>query len=163
MKTVEFIKSSGPSGTTLNPHWSYRSVPAGAESGTYVLATEAVAEIAALREELETERMRLAACGVVAMANTIESAAKTRIPKDNPYYSASLGDVEAVVDREMALREQLSAEQTSVNELSLANQDLHERQRVLVETLRLAINKFDDEGYHCIAYTLKAALETSDA
>ena len=35
-------------------------------------------EIAALRVELETERMRLVACGVVALANTPDSAKQTR-------------------------------------------------------------------------------------
>jgi hypothetical protein len=55
-------------------------------------------------EELEVERMRLVACGVVAMANTEASAAKTRLPKSHPYYSASLDDVERAVEREMDLR-----------------------------------------------------------
>lgn len=65
------------------------------------------AEIEYLRQQLETERIRLAACGCVAMANTPESAAKTRemLPQ---YRSASCDDVAAAVDREMALRQQLS-------------------------------------------------------
>jgi hypothetical protein len=57
-----------------------------------------------LEAELETERLRLAGVGVVAQANTQESAALCRVPKDSPYYSASMSDVEAAVDREMALR-----------------------------------------------------------
>jgi DNA repair exonuclease SbcCD ATPase subunit len=64
---------------------------------------ECYSEIERLRSELETDRMRLAACGVVAMANTPESSRKARIPRDSPYWSASLGDVEAAVDREMKL------------------------------------------------------------
>lgn len=71
------------------------------------LINEAADEIESLRQQLETERVRLAACGVVAMANTPESAAKARemLPQ---YRSASRDDVAAAVDREMALREQVS-------------------------------------------------------
>ncbi len=57
--------------------------------------------------ELKTERIRLAACGVVALANTPDSAAKARemLPE---YRSASCDGVARTVDREMALREQLA-------------------------------------------------------
>ena len=59
--------------------------------------------IAELEAELEAERLRLAACGVVAMADTPESASKARdIHMD--YWSASLGDVIRQVDALMALR-----------------------------------------------------------
>ena len=61
------------------------------------------AEIEALKEELETERVRLAACGVVAMANTPETASKCREMRPE-YRSASCDDVAKAVDREMALR-----------------------------------------------------------
>ena len=56
--------------------------------------------------ELETERMRLAACGVVALANTPESAAAARemLPE---YRSASLDDVERAVDEQMRLRSEI--------------------------------------------------------
>lgn len=56
-----------------------------------------------LRAESETERIRLAACGVVALSNTPESAAKMRemLPE---YRAASCDDVARAVDREMALR-----------------------------------------------------------
>lgn len=64
-------------------------------------------EIAALKEDLETERMRLTACGVIAMANTRETAEEAR--KMRPEYrSASLGDVERAVDCEMQYREELA-------------------------------------------------------
>jgi len=56
-----------------------------------------------LREELERERMRLAACGVVANANTPESAKKWRNMRDE-YRSASCDGVARAVDREMRLR-----------------------------------------------------------
>lgn len=70
--------------------------------------TQDAQEIAALKGELEDERIRLAACGVVAMANTPESAAKMRQMKDK-YRSASLSDVERAVDAEMALRAELAS------------------------------------------------------
>jgi len=59
---------------------------------------------AELRKELETERMRLAACGVASMSNTTESAKAQRITRDNPYWSASYGDICNMVDREIKLR-----------------------------------------------------------
>jgi hypothetical protein len=64
-------------------------------------------EIASLKTELETERIRLAACGVIAMANTRDSAAKYREMHPD-YESASAHDVAIAVDREMDLREQLA-------------------------------------------------------
>ncbi len=67
----------------------------------------ALARIAELVAELETERMRLAACGVVALANTHESAKSAREMKPE-YVSASLQDVIKAVDREMALRERVA-------------------------------------------------------
>jgi transcription initiation factor TFIIIB Brf1 subunit/transcription initiation factor TFIIB len=56
--------------------------------------------------ELERERMRLAACGVVADANTPESAKKWRNMRDE-YRSASCDGVARAVDREMRLRRAL--------------------------------------------------------
>lgn len=73
-------------------------------------AIEEIAELGQRLEEsekeLERERMRLLACGVVALANTRESAAKQRkmMPE---YWSASCGDVCNAIDREMDLRERL--------------------------------------------------------
>ena len=53
--------------------------------------------------ELERERMRLAACGVVALANTPDSSAKARdMPHD--YRSASCDDVARMVDLQMQYR-----------------------------------------------------------
>ncbi len=59
-----------------------------------------------MSEELERERMRLAACGVVALANTPESAARARQMKDE-YRSASCDDVANAVDEQMRLRAEL--------------------------------------------------------
>jgi hypothetical protein len=58
-----------------------------------------------LYDEVERLRMQLAACGVVAMANTRETAAKQRDMHPD-YMSASCQDVIRAVDREMALREE---------------------------------------------------------
>jgi hypothetical protein len=63
-------------------------------------------EIEQLDTELERERMRLAACGVVALANTEESATKARLMHDD-YRSASCDDVARMVDVQMKLRTQV--------------------------------------------------------
>lgn len=64
-------------------------------------------EIDILKEQLETERMRLAACGVVAMSNTRESLAKQSLEADSPYISASYTDVLRAVSAEIKYREAL--------------------------------------------------------
>ncbi len=53
--------------------------------------------------ECERRQMQLAACGVVALANTIESAGEARQMHPD-YMSASCSDVAGAVDRELALR-----------------------------------------------------------
>ena len=58
--------------------------------------------------ELERERMRLAACGVVALADTPESAAQAREMRDE-YRSASCDDVARRVDECMTLRAERDA------------------------------------------------------
>ena len=55
--------------------------------------------------EIERLSMQLAACGVVALANTPESAGEARQMHPD-YMSASCSDVADAVDREMALRQQ---------------------------------------------------------
>ena len=77
--------------------------------GTITMASEEydamVAERDRLRAENERLQMQLAACGVIALANTPESAGEAR--KMHPdYMSASCSDVADAVDREMALRQQ---------------------------------------------------------
>ena len=59
--------------------------------------------LAAVECELETERIRLAACSVIANANTPESAISARQMAPG-YWSSSAADVATAVDREMALR-----------------------------------------------------------
>lgn len=63
-------------------------------------------EIERLRAELETERMRRTACGVVALANTPDSATKARdMPPE--WRSASCDAVARMVDENMRLRAEL--------------------------------------------------------
>lgn len=59
--------------------------------------------VVVLQKELETERMRLAAIGVVACADTPESASSARQMHPD-YRSAALDDVERRVDECIALR-----------------------------------------------------------
>jgi len=91
-----------------------------------------VTTLAADREaELETERMRLAACGVVALSNTAESAAEAR--KMSPaYWSASCGDVAAAVDEQMRLRAALAEAQKDAARLDF----LTERPDLTLRTQR---------------------------
>jgi hypothetical protein len=64
---------------------------------------KAVQELTDLRNDLERERMRLVACGVVAMADTPESAVQARQMHPD-YHSASCDNVARRVDECMALR-----------------------------------------------------------
>lgn len=74
------------------------------------------AQVERLKADLERERMRLVACGVVALANTAETAAKAR-EMSPEYWSASCGDVARAVDREMDLRARLAASKETVRGL----------------------------------------------
>ena len=76
-------------------------------------------EIAKRDEELaecERLRMQLAACGVVALANTIESAGEARQMHPD-YMSASCSDVADAVDREIALRTERDQHAQRIGEL----------------------------------------------
>ena len=77
-----------------------------------------------LEAELERERMRLAACGVVALCDTPDSAIEAR--KMHPdYESASCDDVKRRVDECMALRAERDALKKSV--MQMTNYWLYER------------------------------------
>jgi hypothetical protein len=76
-----------------------------AETVAVILA----AEVERLRGELERERMRLAACGVVANSNTEKSLKNVMDDVHQDYLSASLTDVKNAVEREIALRAELAA------------------------------------------------------
>ena len=69
------------------------------------------------RADLGIERMRLAACGVIALANTPESAARARdiLPQ---YRSASSADVTRAVDREMQLRAEVERLRKTLDEIA---------------------------------------------
>lgn len=77
------------------------------------LYLRAIEERDSLRAELERERMRLAACGVVALADTPASAARAREMHD-AYRSASCDDVARRVDECMALRAERDALQQAL-------------------------------------------------
>lgn len=66
--------------------------------------------------ECERLRMQLAACGVVALSNTIESAGKARQMHPD-YMSASCSDVAGAVDREIALRTERDHQAQRIGEL----------------------------------------------
>ena len=69
------------------------------------------------RADLGIERMRLAACGVIALANTPESAARARdiLPQ---YRSASSADVTRAVNREMQLRAEVKRLRKTLDEIA---------------------------------------------
>jgi hypothetical protein len=68
-------------------------------------AAELLERIPVLDAELERERIRLAACGVIAMADTPDSATAARDIAPE-YQSASAQDVARMVDELMRLRQQ---------------------------------------------------------
>jgi hypothetical protein len=68
-------------------------------------------------EELEIERMRLAACSTASIQNT-ESSRAARIQQDNPYWSVAYADVCRAVDREMANRDECKRLRVEVEILS---------------------------------------------
>lgn len=79
--------------------------------------------IVKLEADLERERLRLAACSVVALADTPESAAKARdmLPE---YHSASLADVIRQIDALMELRATLKSQAPTDKELEPEPEEL---------------------------------------
>lgn len=73
--------------------------------------------------DLERERIRLAACGVVALADTPESAARARNMREE-YRSASCDDVARMADQVMALRAERDA--VAAYDTNLIDQTLRE-------------------------------------
>lgn len=67
---------------------------------------DATKRIEELEAELERERIRLAACGVIALSNTEESAIESRKMHDD-YWSAFAGDIAGAVDRDMKYRKRV--------------------------------------------------------
>jgi hypothetical protein len=91
----------------LNKIWNFEDTWKGGLRAVYYLGVAhgqaGSREVAELRAELERERIRLAACGVVAKADTPESAKEARDMHPD-YHSASLDDVISMVDALMAER-----------------------------------------------------------
>lgn len=80
---------------------------------------EALAKLAAANGELETERIRLAACGVIAGCNTPETYA-LNMRMDESYKCSSIDAVAAAVRREMDLRDTLAAAQKELSDIYAA-------------------------------------------
>lgn len=88
---------------TVTDHLLRDAIHAVIVDAIYEAVDHLEAEVTKLRAELETERMRLAACGVVALANTPESAKAARDMHPD-YRSASCDDVARMVYENMKLR-----------------------------------------------------------
>ena len=86
-----------------------------------------LAALERLRNDLERERVRLAACGVAAMQNT-RSSARDRIAHDSFAWSASYSDVCRAVDKEMDERERAEraeAERDTLAAIVRAADEMH--------------------------------------
>jgi hypothetical protein len=98
---------------------------------------DAIEECAALRAELETERMRLAACGVVALSNTPDSAKQARDMRPE-YWSASCGDVASLVDENIKLRAKIeAAEKSDAESIAMYRKARDERDALRAELIDL--------------------------
>lgn len=102
------------------------------------------ADNAALREELERERMRLVACGVAAMQNTDDSR-KERITRDNEYCSQSYIDVCTAVDREIAIREKLARLVKAAKHYIITPDADEITKRLALHDLRMCISDVEDD------------------
>jgi len=100
-------------------------------------------EVAELRAELERERIRLAACGVVAKADTPESAKKARDMHPD-YHSASLDDVISMVDALMAERARQARSQEVAEPAPVAG-GLMERGKLAID---IALYDEDDHQWN---------------
>ena len=96
--------------------------------------------IAKLEADLERERLRLAACGVVAMADTPESAAKAR-DMSPEYHSASLADVIRQIDALMELRAALKSQAPTDKELGPVPEGLTDEE-IADEARKYLVNEY---------------------
>jgi hypothetical protein len=116
---TEQAQQQGQPATTERPRWGEGICGDGAailRDGVMVPIEQVIARlnqaeaaddrIANLRKDLERERLRLTACGVVAMSDTPKSAASARdvLPE---YQSESLNNVASMVDQLMETRAKL--------------------------------------------------------
>jgi|688.fasta_scaffold265311_4 hypothetical protein len=88
------------------------------DNDTLNRAATLLESIPTLKAELEREQIRLAACGVVAMADTPESATMT-LDIHPDYHSASLDDVIRMVDSLMECRAAQSEEKSAYTRYKL--------------------------------------------
>lgn len=98
-------------------------------------------ELGELKQQLETERMRLAACGVVALANTPGSAIEAREMQPE-YWSESCAEVARAVDREMEHRDRVKA-----LEQQLASQMVPDGWKMVPAAERVAFEKWAEAFY----------------
>lgn len=109
-----------------------------------LIASEDVAAAPAQGQQVECQecerlRMQLTACGVVALSNTPESAAKAR-DMHSDYMSASCQDVMRAVDSEMALRAELAALKAQQVGQEPAVPECVERIRTLLPRFEAGVN-----------------------
>lgn len=81
---------------------------------------------AAKDAEIERLRLQLAACGVLAMANTRERLAAQRITGDNPLWCASIQDVIDSTEREIKERDRAEKAEAELAEVKSAWAELDE-------------------------------------
>ena len=117
-------------------------------------------EVAELRAELERERLRLAACGVVAKADTPESAKKARDMHPD-YHSASLDDVISMVDALMAERAKQAHSREVAEPAPVAGEmaELVADLRIMASQARVACQFSDGETLNSAANTLQRLSE----
>lgn len=77
-----------------------------------------------LEEAREQEALRLAACDVQALSNTVETFLAVSIDRDNPAWSAAYDSVRKAVAREMDYRAQLTAQTHALDQLKADKQAL---------------------------------------
>lgn len=94
-----------------------------------------------LMVELETERLRLAACGVAALCDTTESMESMRLSTDNLYYSASYGDVLRRTQECIDLRSKVAA----LDKAFAAESDLRFRLAVALRRLLSEVTTTSDK------------------
>lgn len=117
------------------------------------------ARVVALDAELETERMRVAACGVVAMANTPETATKARRMHQD-YWCASVADVARIVDAEMAGRVRIGKLESALRMLLTIAEEVQVNTMTNVHVRRCCGVKWNgDHRPDCGAQQLRALLE----
>lgn len=122
--TLEELKKLAPLAVTMEGvSFNGPARKVGAILALAGVGVELIAEIERLRAEEERLRMQLVACGVVAMSNTPESAAKSRDMHPD-YMSASCQDVIRIVDKEMASR--ADAERFSIIRAMMCNEAFQE-------------------------------------